>query len=255
MVAYKKQGGKMYKKKRLLKPKAKKAIVPQSVKAYVQRSIGRNEETKCQSFSDITTLLTYAAVGNTLRTLDFNSVIGLITSGTGEGNRVGTKVKVSNLQLKGWLSVGTNFTTAPVVVKMFVGKLKQALTNPNASTLYSRFYQAGSSSSPPQNNYFDMLRIPNKDLFTIYAQRTFKLGLAALGNTTSNNDFKMLTPFSVNLNKHINNLIFDDSVAAPTNFAAYVWFVCVFADGSTTPLTVPPLVNCCYDMEVKYTDA
>lgn len=260
MVAYKKTGSKMYKKKRLLKPKAKKAVVPKSIKAYVQQSISKNEEIKVQSFSAQTSLLSYT--GTNLRTLDFNSVISLITQGTGEGQRIGNKVQIKDLTIKGWLSVGSTFyasvvATGPVIVKMFIGRLKQALTNPDVSTLYSRLYQAGNTSSSPQNNYFDVLRIINKDLFSVYNTRTYKLGVSGnmAASTVANNDFKVLCPFSFNMNKHYNNITFDDTVATPTNQAMYIWFVCVNADGTITNVGVPPLINCCYDMEVRYQDA
>ena len=260
MPAFKKPVKRVYKKKRYMKPKGKMSFVPQSIKTYVQRSIGRNEETKTQSFSAQTSLLSYT--GTNLRTLDFNSVINLVTQGAGEGQRIGNKIKVTDLTIKGWLSVGSTFytsvlTTGPVIVKMFIGRLKQALSNPDLSTLYARLYQAGNTSSSPQNNYFDVLRIINKDLFSVYNTRTYKLGIAGntLPSNVSNNDFKVLCPFSFNMNKHYNNVTFDDTVATPTNQAMYIWFVCVNADGSLTNVGVPPLVNCCYDMEVKYSDA
>jgi len=240
----------VYKKKRLIK---KKPVVPQAVKSYVNKMISVNEEDKSQSYSNLTTLLTYNAVGNTLRTLDFNSVISLISQGAGAGQRIGNKIKVQSLSIRGWLSVGSTFTSAPVVVKMFVGRLKQSVNTTDGT--YANLYQAGNGILPPQNTYFDILRLVNKDIYTVYNVKTFKLGLASLGASTSNNDFKMLIPFYVNINKHIANLTFNDSTPTPSNFGCYVWFTCVLADGTATPATVPLLVNCCYDMEIAYQDA
>lgn len=262
MPAFKKPVKRVYKKKRYMKPKGKMSVVPQSIKTYVQRSIGRNEETKLQSFSAQTSLLSYT--GTNLRTLDFNSVVNLVTQGAGEGQRIGNKIKVTDLTIRGWLSVGSSFqtsvvTTGPVIVKMFIGRLKQALTNPDLSTLYARLFQAGNTSSSPQNNYFDALRIINKDLYSVYNTRTYKLGPAGIGSGAAyavvNNDFKVLCPFSFNMNKHYNTLTYDDTTASPSNQAMYVWFVCVNADGTVTNAGVPPLVNCCYDMELRYHDA
>lgn len=263
MVKNGSKGKKSYKKSN--KKTIKKSTISLAVKKYVKKMVHVNEETKQQNFSDQTSLLTYNAAAFTLRTIDCNLVMSLITQGTGEGGRIGNKVAVQSLIVKGWLSVGQTFqtsvaTTGPVIVKMFVGRLKQALTNPNLSTLYQRLYDNGNTSSTPQNNYFDVLRSVNRDLFMIYQTKTFKIGPAANnvfapGTTVYNNDFKLLCPFSIQLNKHLNKLDYDDGVASPTNAAIYIWFVCVNADGTATNVAVPPLVNLCYDMEVLYKDA
>jgi len=241
-------------KKVFKKRTARLSAVPVSIKQYVNKSINREVETKCQSFTEQTSLLPFAT--NTLRTLDFNSVLNLISAGTGEGNRIGTRVKVVNLQIKGWLSVGTTFSYDPIVVRMFVGRLKASITTPNAGAQYASLFQNGSGVSAPQNNYFDMLRVVNRNVFTVHAQKTFKLGKAGdLGSQTTNNDFKLLIPFNINVNKHINTLIFNDNALASTNFGCFVWFTVSNADGTATNPLMPPLVNLCYDMEVKYKDS
>jgi len=250
--------------KKVLKKRAPRRItVPIAIKQYVNRMNARGEETKQQNFSERTSLLPYNAVTTTLKTLDFNSVVGLVSQGTGEGNRIGNKIKVTEMGIKGWISISDAFAatgyTGTVIVKMFIGRLKQTLNNPNVTTLYTRLYDNGNTSISPQNDYFDVLRTPNKDIFMIYKTKSFKLAPSQQrttgGTTVYNNDFKALCPFSINVNKHVNNLTFDDNNTTPSNQAIYIWFVCVNADGSPTNALMPPQINLCYDMVVKYKDA
>jgi len=240
--------------KKLLKSKAK---VPIAIKQYVQRQIAVSEETKHQNFSSLTTLLTYTAATQTLRTLDLASCLGLITQGTGQGNRIGNKIKVKKLIVRGWLSVGNSFGTGgatPQCVKMMVGRLKQTFATPDGS--YSALYQSGSSTAAPTNTYFDILRPIQRDQYIIYHQKVFKLATATnASGSNASNDFNMLVPFSINLNKHVNVLNYADGATPPINFACFIWFVSVNADGSATSAVIPPLVNCAYDMDVEYDDA
>lgn len=228
----------------------KSARVTTGLKSYVKRAISRTEELKTQSFTANNIPMQAYAAGNLL-TLDCNSVLGLISQGVGEGQRIGNKVTCKSFMIKGFINqLVAGAGQFPVLIKMFVGKLKFAISTTNGA--YPNLYQAGNGVSPPQNNMFDLMRIINKDIFTVVKTKTFKIGTA--GAPTINNDFSLVKSFSMNLTKHIGSLIYNDASANPTNKGLYIWFVCVLADG-TVSVAVQAGYGISYDMEVKYSDA
>jgi len=232
------------------KAPVRRARVSTGLKSYVNRVISRNEEVKTQSFNaNLVALLPYAA--GTLLTLDFNSVMGLVTQGTGEGQRIGNKIKPKSVTIKGFLNVDPfGAAIQPVMMKMFIGKLKQSTATTQGS--YAALYQNGNGQLPPQNNLFDCMRKINTDIFTIYHTRNFKIGGSAAPQP--NNDFSLSKMFSVNVTKHLNSLIYNDATVNPTNKGLYVWFVCVPSDGTTSAI-VQASFDLSYDMELQYTDA
>jgi len=233
------------------KAPVRRARVSTGLKSYVKRVISRTEEVKTQSFTaNLVALAPYAA--GTLLTLDFNSVMGLVTQGTGEGQRIGNKIRPKSVTIKGFLNIDPfGAAIQPVMIKMFIGKLKQTTLTTQGS--YAALYQNGNGQLPPQNNLFDCMRKINTDIFTIYHTRNFKIGQAGAAGQT-NNDFSLSKMFSVNVTKHLNSLIYNDATVNPTNKGLYVWFVCVAADGSTS-ITCQASLDLSYDMELQYTDA
>jgi len=239
------------------KATVRRARVSTGLKSYVKRAISRTEEVKTQSFTAIEVPMQAYSAG-TLLTLDFNSVMSLVTQGVGEGQRIGNRIRPKSVTIKGFVNPDPRGgELLPVIIKMFIGKLKQfPMNSPN--TQYGSLYQNGNGQLAPQNNLFDCMRKINTDVFTIYTTRTFKIAYANLSGSTvnafANNDFSMSRSFSVNVTKHLSHLIYNDGTNTPTNKGLFVWFICVPANGDTSTTTQPDY-NVSYDMELAYADA
>nr|WAE43186.1 MAG: capsid protein [Cressdnaviricota sp.] len=194
-----------------------------------------------------------------------------IIQGSTTGQRIGNQLHVCGLSFKGFISLNpaVSTTNKPLYVKMFIGRLKNSTIIPNTTTL-SQLFQIGGTVVNPTNTLTDINRYVNKNLFTIYATRVFKLGNLQTfdgTNNITNNDFKMTKFFRVNLTKHVGLLRYTGSENTDllsianvntNNKALYVWFVMGNYDGTVVPfaddtLDSPIVMN--YDLEYKYKDA
>jgi len=192
----------------------------------------------------------------------------LIAQGVGQGDRIGNQIHITGMTFKGFISLNPTVSTAnkPLYVKMFIGRLKNETLIPQQQQLAALF-QLGNTNVPPTNTLTDINRYVNKNLFTIYATRLFKLGnLQSFDGTNNitNNDFKMTKFFRVSLTKHIGLLKYSNSYdGLPTNQptnnkACFVWFVMGNYDG-TEVIYEDDVANApiqiSYDLEYKYKDA
>lgn len=259
-------------------PKSKKAVVKKALrKSYVNsikkiaRSVVKKQtETKiAQPYTQNNQPIT----AYDLTTNNFGSEFSLITplinilQGTGQGQRVGNRINVTSMIMKGYINAvrlpttGGTGTNDPFYVKMVWLRRKSSLLGVNGVTGGGNaFFQNGNATVAPSNLPTDLLRAINKDVFTVYTSRVFKLGFANAqgnisGNPPTNNDFKVSKFFKVNLSKHIGKLIYDDNGANPNNWACYAVALMCTADG--TPITsnaTTPICEIHFDVEVKYKD-
>ena len=255
------------KRSRVVRKSTRKPTVSKTIKSYVKRAIATNVENK-HTFATITNQLIqpYGFSGTLLTVIPIigSSGVGIISQGTGVSARLGNEIKVKQLMLKGWLNPipvsAVNVDNGPFYVKMFIGKLKAGITSP---TTFGSFFQVNNNNAAPQNTPFDIFRSANTEIFTIYNSKVFKIGYAATDvvNTVAvsgqpNNDFKLSQMFSINLNKHINKLKYDDAATTPTNQGIYMWFVACKADGSAIAITATAgSTEIHMDIHMTYEDA
>lgn len=248
--------------------RAPKLRVGKAIKAYVKKAIHKQAELKVASplTGQNQAIRGYGFYGGPtqLACYDITPVL-TIPQGTGDGQRIGDRIKVKTLNIKGYVNLDSSFANDaiyrknPMYVKMFVGRRIDTITDPNALTGgFSKFLQAGPVSSPPTNLPPDMYRYVNKELYRVFATRMFKIGVSAPSNVPNdsaqwNNDFKFSKNFSVSLSKHIDVVKYSDGGNVPSNVAFYVWFLVCFANGSAinnvdnnTPLEWHYDVNCTY---------
>lgn len=233
-------------------------FVSPSVKQYVRRAIAaasENKEPQPVSATDTAiTPLTNAAAG--WGTLISCADVWNISQGVGQGGRVGDKITPKKWNIRGY--VHTNAAAAiPCVVKMFVFKQKLTYENPQGAA-YSGpvdFFQYGSSSIGASNNYQDILRKVNEDKYTLMTSRVMKLGTAGSG-TNTNNDFKCVVPFNINLLKYQGHKVcYNDTTSTPTNMGLYICFALAEYGGTTKTVWAAgeaPQVS--YDIEAQYED-
>lgn len=245
-----------------------KLRVTKAVKSYVKRAIHVKQELKHASplVRQNVAIRGYGMSGgpSQLTCEDITTVL-TIPQGTADGQRVGDKIKVKSLNIKGFINLDSSFADNPIYrknpmyVKMFVGRRVDTVNDPNTITGgFSKFLAAGPVAAAPTNLPPDMYRYVNKELYRVYATRIFKIGVSAPSNVPNdsaqwNNDFKFSKNFSISLNKHIDTVKYSDGGNIPSNVGFYVWFLVCFANGSAinlvdnnTPLEWHYDVNCTY---------
>jgi len=264
----------VFKKRRVVKRKsyARKKAAP--LRKMIKKEIARNIEDKTQSVLNLG--LTLTSVNN----LSFNTRnvvdVGVsaaavsITQGTGQGNRVGNRIKIKKHVFKGTLVplgyTANNTVPRPMQVKMWIFYDKE---NPSGTpNPYADFFQNGNSINPFQNDLTDQWLPVNQDKYRVLTTRTFKLGHASYGQSNNlvyptmavspyggynNNDFKYNANFSIDLTKYmVKNVAFRDGNVDPTTRGLFALFSYACADGeqyapSTEALMLQYMVDCKYE--------
>jgi len=240
------------------------------VKKVVRREIARNVEDK-NSQLFVTTNRLYVPGNasfptNNIFPVCIEPTAIVIPQGTGQGNRIGNRIKIKKFQFKGTLvpqpyDATFNPQPLPVQVKMWIFYDKKFPTDVPNPTVSNDFFQNGSSATGFSNDLIDMWRPVNTDRYRILATKTFKLGPAS--NTGSgavptlqnlaNNDFKYNVNFSFELAKHMPKVtIFEDGGIEPTTRGTYCMIQYVSATGSGMPVTSYAvesqwMLNCVYE--------
>lgn len=248
---------------------SKLSKVPKSVKAYVKRQINTKAELK-HAAPLVRNNLPISAYGivnpHQLTCEDLNTVF-TIPQGTADGQRIGDKIRVKSLSLKGYVNLDSSrannegYLKNPMYVKMFVGRRVNTTSNPNTygTTGFADFLQAGPTAQAPQNLPSDMYRYVNKEVYKIFATRIFKIGMSAPSNNPAdsnqwNNDFKFSKNFSISLNKHIDVVKYSDGGIEQQNVAFYCWFLVCWANGAQMDALQQPPLEWHYDLNCTYYD-
>lgn len=175
-----------------------------------------------------------------------------IPQGISDGERVGDKVKIRSLVLKGCL-VNNAIANRPFYIKMFVLKDKD---NQQVND-FADLFELNGAATTPLNLLSDIYQRVRTDRYIVYAARVFKLGPSDAA-TNPNNDFAVSRMFSINLTKHIKQIQFNDNSAfttSPNNMQLV--FVGCYADN--TPITFGPYTGPTVDFSIcatiRYADA
>jgi len=230
----------------------------------VKNIIVRTAETKTISAN---TNFTISPYNGSTPWLDIN--IGLNTTnmvpsqGTGQGDRIGNKIRTKRAILTGYLHpYGWNLTNNPVPkpmeVKMVILSNK---SSPQAYPNVANYFQRGDTSSGPAGTLSDIVSVPNRDVNVIYREKTYKLGHASeTGNgfddtqaRQANNDFKMNCKFRVDITKYLpKTYTFNDTAVGFQERNVFMRFIMANADGSTSAALGAATVW--YQVDYKYTD-
>lgn len=261
-----------YAKKRTYKKRTyKKRAMP--IKRMIRREIARNVENKTQQNfvlqQDILPSSAATAAFDDLITPLQPDAVGLIISqGTGQGQRIGNRIKIKKLTFKGVIhptqyNATTNATPAPVMIKMWIFYNKENPTLTPTVKADGDFLQFGNGISGLQNDLMDMFAPVNQDKYRVLTSRIFKLGYASYTGTgalpqqgnLSNNDFNLNCPFSFDLTKHVPKIYeFRDTATNPTTRGLYMMAQAVYANGSQmASATIPAQMS--YVQNIEYEDA
>jgi len=247
-------------KKQMVK-KAIKQVNNQMFTKKVLAVVKKESETKhALPLIDGPVLLTgYSTISLTSTIINLHDVFGNIPQGTGQSERTGNRIRPVNVSFKGYLSYqlsqeGTD--AEPYYVKMIIFRMKDGYAT---QANMSQFLQLGNSAFAPANQLTDVIRQINKDIITVYAVRTFKIGPAdnhgAPGSSSANNNFPLTRFFNINLTKHCKNVIYSDSALPAVNKTFYCGFLAGAYDGSVNSQAskyIPVAIN--YSVECAYKD-
>lgn len=269
--------GKTSRYKRTYRKLAKK--VPRPVKAYVQHAIARNVETKSMIPYTVSNyaISPYGIAPNgphQLTTFDLLTPLDGLIQGTNNGQRLGDIIRIKKMSVRGYVNLDSSraddplYLKNPMYVKLFVGRRKDTIANPNTTTItgisqaYDNFFMNGPTAASPQNLPVDMYRMVNRDVYKILATRFFKIGNAAPSNDPStsaqyNNDFSFARHFSIDLSKFIKTVRYNPgTTTTSSNNAIYMWFIVCFANGATVNAVNANLpLECHFDVNAVYEDA
>lgn len=266
---------KSYRKRRTLPYKKRsyrrRGVSASAVKAIVKKAISRNVENKTvQYFSSGTNIRNSAATdyfSTIIPCTPYGSVLD-IPQGTGQGNRIGNRIKIKNLVFKGVIypnqyQATNNTIPQPVqVVLWFFYRRSQPSIIP--SDLFG-FFQEGNVTRNFQNDLTDVNGTVNNDSYRLLTKRVFKIGYADYETSTAglqpasmsfaNNDFKLNRTFKINLTKYaIKMPKFTDSSQTPTSRGIFCIPQVIAASGGKLPGT-QLLANMSYELSLSYEDA
>lgn len=225
-----------------------------SFKKLIRREISRAQEKKTvQEFEQSRILHTTGSSDfptQNIFPLGIYSTSLEIPQGVGQGNRIGNRITIKNLQFKGCFVQRPfdsvfNDLPQPLMVKMWIFYDRDAPTDLPNPTASGDWFQAGNSDTDLSGRLTDMWAPVNTDRYRVLTSRTFKVGNAVYGGNPgvggsgygdrqfyANNDFPMFKRFSINLTKYlIKTVKFDDNVLTPTTRGLFAMVEYVPATG------------------------
>lgn len=187
-----------------------------------------------------------------------------IQQGTGQGERIGNRIKIKYASIKGTIfayryDLTVNPVPQPSLVYMWIFYDRSdpsVLPDPQAD-----FYQNGNSTAAMSGDLRDGSQYINTDRYRVLTKRTFKIGYSqntGTGTTPaqanfSNNDYKLTQNFNINLTKYlVKNVKYIDNNTTPTTRGLYCMIECVPANGTsygsaTTPCQYFYTIRCDYE--------
>ena len=179
-----------------------------SMVKLIKSVIHKQAENKVVSYTANTAIYNYNSptgfnANNIIPLTPFTSYMN-ISQGTGQGDRIGNKVSTRKCFIKFVLFPGTysalnNPNPAPQDIRIIIFKWKDTPTTLASTSTMSNFWQRGDSSEAPSGTLTDMIHDVNKDKYTVYYDKTVKVGYqndATSGSYTFsqsywNNDYKV----------------------------------------------------------------
>lgn len=179
---------------------------------------------------------------------DVNNQIGTsITQGTGQGQRVGNKIRLKKYNLK------YRFWPGPanpnnLFIKMWVltdrqNPTTQSRGSVNTAALSGPWFNQGSSSTGMTGKVFDVMLPMDTDRWRVYKTCMWKIGVSSNPQATvtglGNNDFSYSGSLNINLTKYMPKIIrFRDTETTVQSKQLFVVFQVVKADNTIDPTDV-----------------
>lgn len=181
--------------------------VSPSVKKYVARAIIKAEEVKVSSEPYAAAVTTITAVNSSTMPIAF-SLLPSLPNGDTQGTRVGNSIKVKELRLKGCVyRRGAAATDAPLMVRLYIGRLRDNLDTPVLTDYNRLFYGTNGAETNASSQVRDTMYYPiQSDYWDIKYVKTMFLGLAGGTTTYSSNDVKTDYEIDLDCTKYVKKL-------------------------------------------------
>lgn len=258
------------KKKAGKKTAMKKFVAVDMVKDVVKKEISRNIENKRVQFfsagSNIYPSNSLSFLGSFIPLTPYNGFLQ-IDQGVGQGGRIGNKIKLKKLTIKGTifpLPYDNPLNPNPTPIQVVLWLVTQRALPVNNPTDLTGFLQNGNGSRNLSGNLSDVISTVNEDKFMYHHRRIYKIGYAQYEGTGiqpafqafCNNDFKLNQNFSIDVMKYaVKDVIYDDTAgASPRTRGVFLLAQAVNADGSTMANNIIPCAMT-YELNCEYEDA
>lgn len=238
--------------------------VAPAVKKYVAKKLAKVSEVKTvvTTLSDLQTG-NYAMIKPYVQDLgcgiiSLTEAMDNVGQGVGQGDRIGNKITVKKNMFKGYIYAINNTLTGglPTNITMYIGRLKAGISTPTNSAI-SQMFQAGDTTFAPTDDNRTALYAINKNLWTVFYRRTFKIGgsTSASPNAVNNNDYKALIKFSIDVSKyHPRTINYNDGNNISTNAGLYAWFTLANYNDQVITVGYAPQVQYVAINELTFTD-
>jgi len=242
-----------------------------------KQAIERNEEVKRHSYVGSNYISNAGASIINVYTLGYglwpispyNGYLS-IAQGTGDGQRLGNKIKVKSAKLRIKMDPSAynatyNPTPTPCMIIMWIFRMKQNNTLAGVQGMINGTFKDVNTTSQGLNGTESDLLLPeNNNEIQLLHKKVFKLGHATNNGTggaageqyKTNNDFKCVEYFEKDITKYLyGTYSFNDTNQTPdTQPVTWVLFEAISATGSYTDLGERPgQLHIC--AELNYTDA
>lgn len=255
------------KKKKL----AKKTVVSKKdVTNIVKKTINRAAEKKQTDYEPgVNSMFNATNASYTIHPLTPYTGQMVIAQGTGQGQRIGNKIRVNKALLRLVMyprtyNATTNNAPIPQNIIVFIFGMKPNLdTFSDAnSIILNSFFQNGNGSYGITSSILDQVSQVNSDQVTLFYKKSYKLGVAAYtgsGNQAAqqfynNNDYKYSIVKTLDITKHYPKILaYNDTDTVATSRGVYMAVVPYNADGSI-PIASQIMANYEFQLTMTYTD-
>lgn len=264
-----KRAGKRVMRKRVYKKRKPITKVSKAVKRYVKKSIAVQAENKLTNVSQA------LSFGSALESPDLNvwpilyyTGYHTLTQGVTQSSRVGNSIRIKKVYLKYVLlplpyDVGTNASTQPLHIILYLANLRNARGVLPTSTDIGNLYQSNSTSSGPAGTLFDIIQEFNTDVWDVKKRWTEKIGFANNGGSGSqptyqsysNNDFALNRVRRMDISRYCPKICkFNDNAGGVVGNNLFFMFQAVSANGGATGATqLTARIN--YWVDIHYEDS
>ena len=188
-------------------------------------------------------------------------LLPVISQGLGQGNRIGNSAHIRSGKICMFINLSTSSDTTsltPLMVRVWL--LSYKASNSNAAPSFTTFFQTGSSTVGFQKSMLDMILPVNKDQFTVYFDKTYKLGVSGVLATNTNagvnlDNSSFNQRIDIDWGKYFNEALdFNDTDNVPQNRNLHMVWTAVRADGGTIVSTTASGAEYHLTNTVKYED-
>lgn len=213
------------------KPTKRKSALRSEMARVARRVMNKGEEIKQQTqfyTQDQSILFGNSAAVPPVQffTTPIGDVLNQIVQGTGQGDRIGNKISLRNMIVKGVVytnsTTGPNGTpfgiTGPVYVDVYLGYRRDLQP---VDTGLSQLFNDGDGWISPSGSSKDLLYGINTDKYVVLSRRRLKIGQNTYSTSTASyNDYMQHRTYSFNLKKFIlrhSKVYYNDTTGAPSS--------------------------------------